>query len=569
MMYLKFTLSVLLLAGIVACGGGGGSSNKSPGPTAGPTAEPSNEPSSEPSSEPSAEPESDGGYAGYNFDLKGGADGNSYTVNNGADLQARLDSASDTTSPVTIYVDGTITEVNTGGTSIDIKEMDNVSIIGVADRGEFDGVGFKIRKANNIIIQNLKIKAIYKGDAISIENNSASDTTSNIWIDHNELYGSLSVDKDYYDGLIDSKSGAENITISYNYIHDHWKVSLHGSSDDDAGERKITFHHNRFENLVSRVPLFRYGTGHLYNNYYKNIDSTAINSRMEATLLVENNIFEDTKNPIVSFYSRDIGYWNSIGNEFTNVSWSTPDVDEATAGPDGVTGNDSSISVPYEYTLDPVAGLKDYVIANTGIGKISQSADEIPEPDTPANLVPTAEPAVPGDVTLPYAENFAAANTDEFFSADYRDTSGGSGTATPMYHRVTGTATITSQQLTLTGSRVTIGNTTPAVITTAGDASTTGVLDLDAPYQIKFKVLSVGGTTTKKFLLYVDNNTSGQDNSIHGKESKFYSAALDSYVLGETVTVPGYIATNASFITLRTESDSSITIDDLVIELLN
>ncbi len=86
--------------------------------------------------------------------------------------------------------------------------MNDVSIIGVADRGEFDGIGILIRRANNVIIK----------DAISIEGDNDGSTTSNIWIDHNELYSTLSVDKDFYDGLVDSKRGAKNITISYNYL---------------------------------------------------------------------------------------------------------------------------------------------------------------------------------------------------------------------------------------------------------------------------------------------------------------------------------------------------------------
>jgi Pectate lyase len=161
--------------------------------------------------------------------------------------------------------------------------MNDVSIIGVADRGEFYSIGILIRRANNVIIQNLKIHHVLTDgkDAISIEGDNDGSTTSNIWIDHNELYSTLSVDKDFYDGLLDSKLGAKNITISYNYLHDHWKASLHGHTENDVDsdntERLITFHHNRFENIESRIPLFRYCHGHLYNNYYNQISSTGIN----------------------------------------------------------------------------------------------------------------------------------------------------------------------------------------------------------------------------------------------------------------------------------------------------
>ncbi|APD91459.1 pectin methylesterase [Alteromonas mediterranea] len=325
------------------------------------------------------------GFAQYNYALTGGAGGTVVTVDNGADLQAALDSAANSNTPVTVYVDGTITDANNGGTGspIEIKDMNDVSIIGVADRGEFDGIGILIRRANNVIIQNLKIHHVLTDgkDAISIEGDNGGSTTSNIWIDHNELYSTLSVDKDFYDGLVDSKRGAKNITISYNYLHDHWKASLHGHTENDVDsdntERLITFHHNRFENIESRLPLFRYGHGHLYNNYYNQISSTAINSRIGAELQVENNVFENTQNPIVSFYSDVIGYWNTSGNLFgEGVTWTTPADGDVVAGPDATPT--SSYEVPYDYVLDDAEVVKQRVINYSGVGKINQNADNIP-----------------------------------------------------------------------------------------------------------------------------------------------------------------------------------------------
>lgn len=39
----------------------------------------------------------------------------------------------------------------------------------------------------------------------------------------------------------------------------------------------------------------RFGEGHVYNNYYKDILTTAINSRMGAKMRIEHNVFENTK----------------------------------------------------------------------------------------------------------------------------------------------------------------------------------------------------------------------------------------------------------------------------------
>ena len=492
-----------------------------------------------------------------------------YTVNNGADLQDKLDEAKDTSQPITIYIDGTITDFNTGtGTDIQIKDMDNVSLIGVGENGEFDGIGLSIRRANNIIVQNLLFHEAWPGqekDNISIEGDDDGSTTSHIWIDHCELYNSLDVGKDYYDGLVDSKSGARYITLSYNYMHDAWKTTLHGHTENDSNpdtDRLVTFHHNRFENLESRVPLYRHGKGHVYNNYYNNIRSTAINSRAGAEMLVENNIFENTQNPVVSFYSDVIGYWNLSGNVFgSGVTWTSGGGTDITAQNGEST---SSYTVPYLYTLDSTDGLKEYIIANAGRGKLDQSELEIPDPVTPVDELPVEEEPTIEDVALPYAENFAT-DTATFFSNGYRDLSGAPGDGTPMNHRVTGTAEIQSGALSLTGSRVSIGNTTPTVSTTSGD-SNTGVFDLSMPWQISFKVVSVSGDTSKYFQIYVDNNTASSGNSLWGTASKFHQVLLSDLVEGQTYTVPGLTASPNSFVTLRTESSATVVVDDLLVE---
>lgn len=511
----------------------------------------------------------DGGFAGYGFPLTGGAGGTVVTVANGVDLQNALASAKSASTPVVIYVDGVITNANSGNINgnIDIKDMDNVSIIGVADRGEFSGIGISIRRANNIIIQNLKIHDVPAsfGDAIGMEGDDDGSTTSNIWIDHNELHGDLSVGKDDYDGLVDTKSGVENVTISYNYIHDHYKTMLNGSSDDDSqGERNITYHHNYFKDLESRVPLFRYGYGHLYNNVFENINSTAINSRMGAELLIEGNVFINVQNPIVSFYSREIGYWNVRDNDFVSVTWTTPSSEDARY--DESVGSTSSYEVPYDYDehLMDVSSVANYVTANVGVGVIDQSEEDIP--DVSADDSGSDDSGDMVYATVPYSEDFEVANDSIFFSSAYKDLSGASGSGTPMYHRVTGTVSIDNGQLTMTGSRISIGNTTPSVNTTSADAENTGIFDLSTDYTVSFTVVSVADDTSRKFQIYVDNNTASSGNSINGSSSKFYEVVLSELTAGQTYTVDGLVASENSFITIRTEGGSTITLEDISID---
>lgn len=83
-------------------------------------------------------------------------------------------------------------------------------------------------------------------------------------IDHVELSSDRDHDKDYYDGLLDVTHGCFGITLSYNILHDHWKSSLVGHSDSNGAEDvaiRVTYHHNYWYNLNSRLPSFRFGQG--------------------------------------------------------------------------------------------------------------------------------------------------------------------------------------------------------------------------------------------------------------------------------------------------------------------
>ncbi|WP_217514030.1 pectate lyase family protein [Vibrio metschnikovii] len=305
------------------------------------------------------------GYASLNGGTTGGSGSNAVTVtvSTGAQLANALKNR-DFNRPLTIRVNGTITPANSDGLAkLDIKDMNNVSIIGVGNSALFDGIGLKIFRANNVIIRNVRVRYVNIGDkdAITIEG-----PARNIWIDHNELYNSLNVHKDYYDELISGKKDIDNITISYNYFHNSWKTSLWGSSDNDNFNRRITFHHNRWENVNSRLPLFRFGEGHIFNNYYKNMLESGINSRMAAVIRIENNVFEDAKNPIVSLYSKANGYWDLRGNQLDNVSWSNTS-DGIIAGPE--MQSTATLNLPYNFSVLPANQVKDHVLTYAGVNK--------------------------------------------------------------------------------------------------------------------------------------------------------------------------------------------------------
>lgn len=309
---------------------------------------------------------------GYGAGTTGGANGVSVTCSTGDCILDAIDDKVDgvISQPLTIYVNGTITPSNTSDTKIALKDLDDVSVIGVGTSGVFNGIGLKIWRASNIIIRNVTVHHVDIGDKDAIGIEGPAD---HIWIDHCELYATYQgVDKDYYDGLLDAKADAEYITYSYNYMHDSWKMMLVGSSDSDSDDRKITIHHNYFDNVNSRMPLYRFGTGHVFNNYYSGVESTGINSRMGACLRVENNYFQDAQNPIVSAYSSSLGGVDESGSIYDNVTWdlSASDVNAPL---------NCTLSVPYSYSsyLHSTSSVPSIVVANAGVGKISASSSNM------------------------------------------------------------------------------------------------------------------------------------------------------------------------------------------------
>jgi len=303
------------------------------------------------------------GWATQNGGVTGGKGGTTITVSTGAALVQALEDKQDSSMPLTILISGVITKANAGVNKIDVKDVSDVSIIGAGDGAELDGIGIKIVRASNIVVRNLKVHNVLSGDkdAISIEG-----PADHIWIDHCELYAEYQgVDKDFYDGLLDVKAESEYITYSWNYLHDSWKTALVGSSEDDTFDRKLTMHHNFFKNCNSRMPLFRGGNGHVFNNYYLDVVDTAINSRIDACLRIEGNSFSNVQNPYVSAFSDVLGGGELVCNLLVD-------------GTAFVYGDDvrelptCTAVVPYDYAsvLTHPEQVEAIVMANAGVGKL-------------------------------------------------------------------------------------------------------------------------------------------------------------------------------------------------------
>jgi pectate lyase len=279
----------------------------------------------------------------------GGSGGPTVTVSSLADLQTQAGSS----TTETIKVNGVFTG------SADVTVASNKTIIGVGSNSGLVGAGLKLKGVYNVIVRNLKISKVLagngNGDAIHIE------SSDHIWIDHNDLSSDLSHDKDYYDGLLDITHAADYITASWNVFHDHWKVSLVGHSDsnasEDTGHLRVTYHHNYFHDVNSRLPSLRFGTGHAFNNYFVNA-SSGIHSRMGAQFLVQNNVFSNVTTPLTTTGDSDQdGYANASGNDYGG-------------GTVEITQNGGFTTPPYSYSLDSTSSVAATVTANAGTGKV-------------------------------------------------------------------------------------------------------------------------------------------------------------------------------------------------------
>ncbi len=315
------------------------------------------------------------GFATETTGTSGGKGGSTITVTTGNELQSAINAHQKSNQPLIIMVEGIINLENSPGLEkIDVKDVSNLSIIGSVNGAEFDGIGLKLRRANNIIIRNISVHHVTSGekDCIGIEG-----PADHIWIDHCELYNEFgdvdgdgdldSNDKDFYDGLLDVKADAEYITYSWNYLHSSWKTSLVGSSENDTYDRKLTIHHNYYNDCYSRLPLFRGKTGHIFNCYYSNIESTAINSRLNSCIRIEKNYFENVNNPWVSAYSDVLGGVELIDNYLDNspFDYSSSDTFEPYS---------CEAEIPYNYdeVLNAVMDVKEMVMQYAGNGKLDE-----------------------------------------------------------------------------------------------------------------------------------------------------------------------------------------------------
>jgi pectate lyase len=341
-------------------------------------------------------------FFGYAAGTTGGQGGPVVRCATGDAVQAALEAKGN--APLTIFITDTITGANSQAPQIDISGVRDLTIMGDGQHLDATNVGIRINKGSeNIILFNLKIGRIEEGqkDAVGIEGDC-----KNIVLLHCDLYGDTGADKDYYDGLMDTKRGAERIAAVLCKFHDHHKACLNGASDRDEGSRRITFAYSWFDKLGSRCPSVRFGEAHVAGCLLTDVESSGVNCRMGAQVLIEGTTFERVHDPVAALDSREPGFWNLVDSQAIDCSWGKAKARERLAT-DWRSTTDFRPS--YRMPMLPRAQAAAFVRANAGLlppGKVitmpgTTATREAPPPaDGEPAPAPRIRPAV-GPASIP------------------------------------------------------------------------------------------------------------------------------------------------------------------------
>lgn len=309
------------------------------------------------------------GWATTGSGVTGGQGGAEVVV----DTLSKLKEYAARTEPLVIKIYGTIR----GNESIRVQS--NKSILGIGDDARLLGIGLQIGwstaspAVRNVIVRNVTFeKPLAPIDAVTVQ------FAKNVWIDHCNFFSDRAHDIDFYDGLLDVTHGADFVTVSWCRFYDHYKTSLVGHSEnnaaEDVGHLTVTYHHNSFVNSGGRNPSVRFGTVHVFNNYYKDIDDYAIASRLNAEVLIENNWFENVRRPIRADTSL-----SDIAGRVRGVETNT----YVSSGANSITTPPATWIPAYAYTLDPTAIVPESVARWSGVGVVTY-AGEKPAPTAPS-----------------------------------------------------------------------------------------------------------------------------------------------------------------------------------------
>lgn len=247
--------------------------------------------------------------------------------------------------------------------------------------------------------------------------------------------------------------------------------------------------------------------------------------------------------------------------------------------------------------MKKIIGLVSVATLVSACGGDPKSSSNMPDTLIPDDFVysssstSSSEPTNPDDIvkqSLPFHETFSATNTRHLFSPSYKALN--SNPELSFYHATGGFGenyvpeASTSSWLTananpklrLSNGRFTLGQSQQdnTNLTVPGTSNIIpGEFDLSEPYTISFCVNQASGAGNLE--IYVDNNTTGGNNSLHGSgnASRIAQQQAGTLVVGErfSVSIPNQIqakqiGTTSSFLQFRVSSGGNVVFDDLIIE---
>lgn len=397
-----------------------------------------------------------------------------------------------------------------------------------------------------------------------------------------------------------------------------------GRAWSDQNRLHVTLTGMWWYGTASRLPLIRFGQLHSFNNLIEGTTNTAtyghkfesgLDVRYSSSVLAESNFHLFTGLKVNELCGKVIGSksgseFRTSGNYFISDKYNTKDWSLAWTGPINVDAvltaagcsemptADISWTPPYSYTPVCAAQARRNIEMGSGAGRVGQYATTGTSTDTlsdsscytdnvyvdsssgssssssagsstssssagsSSSAASSSASSLAAGVVSAWADNFDSATTDTLLTAAYSALPTDS--SLPAYLKLSGTMSVSSGVVTLTGARLSLG----AYSNTATTSSTSpgGIFNIVDKSCTLVLTAGAAGTGTGAFQVFVDNNTTSSSASIHGSSSKVYSVAATSIVQGDN-TITWKLSDSTwpsgagSFITFRTESSTTVTID--------
>jgi pectate lyase len=252
--------------------------------------------------------------------------------------------------------------IASGVSTIDIQDKTGLTIFS-ANGATIRHAELNVKRANNLIIRNLKFDELWEWDESSKGKYDKQDwdfitvdmTSDNVWIDHCTFTKA-------YDGVVDVKGGSKNVTISwssfvgdgggptsfvrkqvealeanrsayvmYNFLRTNGfsvddivavgrsqkKGHLVGANEFDTSNsnHRLTLHHNYYLNMQDRLPRMRAGNAHVYNLYVNNAEALAAKDLRNARVAAMSSTNAAKLTGGSATYSFDVTLNGSISTE--------------------------------------------------------------------------------------------------------------------------------------------------------------------------------------------------------------------------------------------------------------